>query len=256
MLWWAEDCQYYEFPDRLLAQSAAEIRARHVVRFQEPNLHGRLISRISVGNLVIDREIVTRDFPDGPGEIDVIALYEIDAGRIGKAWFKMGPPRLSVGAVLRRAAAGDADAIRALTRLAYAKWVPIIGREPTPMTVDYQQRVHDHQIDTLYVGNVLVALIELVFEPDHLLIENVAVHPDFQGRGYGRHLLAHAEAVATAHGLPELRLYTNVLFAENLQLYHKLGYRFDRAEPFKSSLTIHMSKPVAGPSHDAQDSAL
>jgi hypothetical protein len=40
------------------------------------------------------REVVTRTFPDGPGEIDVIAIYEIGNGKIEKAWFKMGTPRL------------------------------------------------------------------------------------------------------------------------------------------------------------------
>jgi hypothetical protein len=34
---------------------------------------------------------------------------------------------------LRRAIAADAAAIRELTRQAYAKWVPIIGREPLPI---------------------------------------------------------------------------------------------------------------------------
>ncbi len=94
MLWWSEDCHYYEFPDRLLACGASEIRERHVARFKEPNLHGQLIKRIAVANLVVDQETVTRCFPDGPGEVDVVAIYEIENGRIAKAWFKMGPPRL------------------------------------------------------------------------------------------------------------------------------------------------------------------
>ena len=94
MQWWADDCQYYEFPSRLLADGAAEIRERHVVRFREPNLFGRLINRLSVANLVIDQEIVTRTFPEGPGEIDVIAIYEVENGKIAKAWFKLGSPRL------------------------------------------------------------------------------------------------------------------------------------------------------------------
>ena len=34
---------------------------------------------------------------------------------------------------MRRAVLGDAPAVRALTRDAYAKRVPIIGREPRPM---------------------------------------------------------------------------------------------------------------------------
>jgi hypothetical protein len=91
---WADDCDYYEFPARLLASGAADIRARHMLRFQEPNLFGKLIHRISVANVVVDREIVTRSFPDGPGEVDVLAIYEIDRGKIAKAWFKLGLPKL------------------------------------------------------------------------------------------------------------------------------------------------------------------
>ncbi len=96
MQWWADDCQYYEFPSRLLANGAAEIRERHVVRVREPNLSGRLIHRLSVANLVIDQETVTRTFSEGPGEVDVIAVYEVENGKIAKAWFKLGTPRLGV----------------------------------------------------------------------------------------------------------------------------------------------------------------
>ena len=94
MRWWADDCRYYEFPSRLLANGAAEIRARHVARFKEPNLFGRLIHRMTVGNVVVDHECVTRTFPEGPGEVDVIAIYEIADGKIAQAWFKLGTPRL------------------------------------------------------------------------------------------------------------------------------------------------------------------
>jgi ribosomal protein S18 acetylase RimI-like enzyme len=93
MQWWADDAQYYEFPARLIANGAAAIRERHVVRFREPNLCGRLINRLSVANLVIDQETVTRTFPDGPGEVDVIAIYEVENGKLAKAWFKLGTPR-------------------------------------------------------------------------------------------------------------------------------------------------------------------
>ena len=94
MQWWADDCEYYEFPSRLLAGGAAEIRDRHVKRFEESNLFGRLIHRAVVGNIVVDQECVTRTFPEGPGEIDVLAIYEVADGKIAKAWFKIGTPRL------------------------------------------------------------------------------------------------------------------------------------------------------------------
>jgi len=98
MAWWADDCEYYEFPARLLASGAAQIRERHVTRFTEPNLFGRLIQRSVVDNLVVDQEIVTRNFADGVGEIDVLAIYQIEHGKIAKAWFKMGTPRLATPA--------------------------------------------------------------------------------------------------------------------------------------------------------------
>ena len=244
MQWWADDCQYYEFPSRLLASGAAEVRERHVTRFKEPNLHGALAKRIVVANVVVDQETVTRTFPDGPGEVDVVAIYEVENGKITKAWFKMGPPRLHPVAEIRRAVPSDAPAIRELTRAAYAKWVPAIGREPTPMTVDYDARVRDHRIELLHVDGRLAALIELVPKAAHLLIENVAVLPAFQGQGYGRRLLAHAETVAASLGLSAVRLYTNPLFAGNVQLYGRLGYQVDREEPFKGGVTVYMSKPL------------
>ena len=91
---WAEDAQYFAFPSDLLAEGAQQIRERHEARFQEPDLFGKLIHRMNVGNLVIDREIVTRTLPEGVGHVDVIAIYEVSGGRVIKAWFKMGTPVL------------------------------------------------------------------------------------------------------------------------------------------------------------------
>ena len=91
---WADDCRYYAFPSELLAQGAAQIRERHIERFKEPDLHGRLVNRMVVGNTVIDQEVVTRNFPEGIGEVDVIAIYEVEKDRIARAWFKVGPRRM------------------------------------------------------------------------------------------------------------------------------------------------------------------
>ncbi|WP_137128790.1 nuclear transport factor 2 family protein [Rhizobium sp. FY34] len=92
---WHEDCLYYAFPNEILAAGADDIRARHIERFREPDLHGRLLSRIVLGNLVIDHETVTRNYPQGRGEVDVVCLYEVENGLICKAWFKLGQPRMA-----------------------------------------------------------------------------------------------------------------------------------------------------------------
>ena len=101
---------------------------------------------------------------------------------------------------MRRAVASDAAEVRDLTRQAYAKWVPLIGREPKPMTANYEEAVRRHRIDLLHLEGTLAALIETIPEADHLLVENVAVSPSFQGRGLGRNLMAHAEQLAAAAG--------------------------------------------------------
>ena len=147
--------------------------------------------------------------------------------------------------VLRRATIADAPAVRALTREAYAKWVPIIGREPKPMLADYVEAVQKHRVDLLYLGGELAALIEMIPEAGYFLIENVAVSPAFQKRGFGRKLISHAEQVAASLGYSEIKLYTNKRFDENLQLYGKLGYRIDGEEESGGSVRVNMSKPVA-----------
>lgn len=145
---------------------------------------------------------------------------------------------------LRRAVASDAAAVTALTRAAYAKWVPVIGREPKPMGADFDAAIARHRIDLAYLGGELAALIETILEPEHLLIENVAVAPSFQGHGLGRFLMAHAERLAVEQGRGNFRLYTNKRFAANVQLYLALGYRIDREEESSLGVTVYMSKVV------------
>lgn len=91
MALWADDCEYYAFPPQLLARGLDEVRRRHIERFEEPNRFGWLLGRMVVGNPLVDHETVTRMFHDGPGQVGVIAMYEIEAGRIARAWFRKGP---------------------------------------------------------------------------------------------------------------------------------------------------------------------
>ena len=150
---------------------------------------------------------------------------------------------------LRRATPPDAAAVRALTRDAYAAWVPLIGREPWPMTADYDHAIANHRIDLWEENGTLLALIETIPAPDHLLIENLAVRPDRHGRGLGSKLLQHAESLALASDVRELRLYTNAAFTYNIAYYAKRGFVEFRREPIATNtIAVHMRKPVAGAS--------
>ncbi len=67
--------------------------------------------------------------------------------------------------VIRQATPQDAAAIAGLTRAAYTKWIPVIGREPRPMEANYDETVLKHRFDLLYVDGTLAALIETVKRP-------------------------------------------------------------------------------------------
>ena len=70
------------------------------------------------------------------------------------------------------------------------------------MTADYSLAVRDHVIELLLDESDAVAgLVELIPATDHWLIENVAVDPAHQGKGYGRLLVAHAEELTPVAGL-------------------------------------------------------
>src|SRR3569623_902047 len=73
-----------------------------------------------------------------------------------------GSPASAVAEEIRRAVPADAKALASLTRAAYEKRIPVIGRAPKPMTADYEVAVQEHLIDLLLVDGDLVALVECI----------------------------------------------------------------------------------------------
>jgi ribosomal protein S18 acetylase RimI-like enzyme len=141
----------------------------------------------------------------------------------------------------------DAELIRDLVRRCYAKWVPVVGREPLPMTADYGDALQKHRFTLAYDGADLAGLIETVAQADHLWVENIAVRPDLQGKGIGHRLLDLAEAEARAAGLPELRLLTNAAMAANVGFYQALGFAADPPEPFRGGFIVRLARKVQTP---------
>jgi GNAT superfamily N-acetyltransferase len=145
---------------------------------------------------------------------------------------------------LRRAGPQDAGLVRELTRKAYAKWCDVIGREPLPMSADYDHAVRHHMIDLAFIDDRLVGLVEMILRENDLLVENVCVDPTEQGAGLGRLLVAHAERECRCLGHSVIRLYTNKLFAANLGFYRGLGYEVECEDPFRGGTVVHFRKAV------------
>lgn len=117
------------------------------------------------------------------------------------------------------------------------------------MTVNYEQAVLDHIIELLEKDGAPIALIEVVprplHEPEHLLIENIAVLPDRHGEGIGGVLLQRAEIIARSYRLSELRLYTNAMFSTNVAFYARRGFSEFLREPHPvGGEVVHMKKSI------------
>ena len=91
---YAVDAEQYTLHGERLAKGHEEMRARFLARFAEPDLHARLLSRVVVSNVVVDSELITRNFPEGTGTIEMLCVYEVGGGRIQKASFAVGEKRL------------------------------------------------------------------------------------------------------------------------------------------------------------------
>ena len=145
---------------------------------------------------------------------------------------------------IRKASLDDAKTIAALTDSAYAKYIPLIGRKPQPMTADYAKMVVENSIWLLTLESQPIGVLVLLYEPDNILIYSVVIQPEYQHHGLGRYLLAWAERQALQAGYRSVRLYTNERFEDNLRLYRRLGYQETRREPLLGSTVVHMIKAL------------
>jgi len=146
---------------------------------------------------------------------------------------------------IKRASLEDAATVSAITDAAYSKWIPLIGRKPEPMTVDYAEMIAKQPIHILSVEGKPIAVLVLKHEERQTLIWSVAVHPNYQGLGLGLRLLRLAEEEAHVRGLKSVRLYTNSLFIENVALYKRFGYEESKRESFRGSSLVHLVKKLS-----------
>jgi GNAT superfamily N-acetyltransferase len=127
-------------------------------------------------------------------------------------------------AIVRPARPDDTAAVRRIVDAAYRSYIDRIGRAPGPMNDDYARRISDGQVWLLVGADGVIGILVLEETAEGLLLDNIAVAPDRQGKGHGRVLLRFAEDEARRRGWPEIRLYTNAKMTENIALYRSIGY--------------------------------
>jgi ribosomal protein S18 acetylase RimI-like enzyme len=148
-------------------------------------------------------------------------------------------------AYIRRATMADVPAIEGVTRAAYGPWLPLTHHKPLPMIADYERAVSMDLVDVIDGRTGLVALVHYEIASNECFIASIAVDPEFHARGYGRRLLAHAEATASSGGVERIRLYTNKVMTSNIAWYLRAGYAIDGEQNIDGRIAVHMSKALS-----------
>ena len=126
---------------------------------------------------------------------------------------------------IRPAAGPDADTVALITAEAYQRYVPRIGREPSPMVTDYASTRSARATPGWRRTTArLSASMVVELHPDHLLVENIAVRLLPPRAAASAALLARAEELAVELGYDEVRLYTHETMTENIAYYPRRGY--------------------------------
>jgi len=108
------------------------------------------------------------------------------------------------------------------------------------VSIDIDLSIDTRTVWIAQIKDMIVGVIVLTTYPDHLLLENIAVHPDHGGKGIGKALIRLAESECAEQRLHEIRLSTHRDIAENINLYKHLGWHVIDDIGNK----IHMSKTI------------
>lgn len=131
---------------------------------------------------------------------------------------------------IRLAELGDAEAISATLRAAFAEFEPLYTAAAfaatTPTKDQIEERFGEGPIWVAELTGTIIGTVAAVPRGTELYIRSMAVRPASQGRGIGAQLLSTVEAfAATDDGYRQLVLNTTPFLGAALQLYERYGFR-------------------------------
>jgi ribosomal protein S18 acetylase RimI-like enzyme len=141
---------------------------------------------------------------------------------------------------------GDAADVAAVVEAAYAPYVARIGTKPGPMLDDYDAVIARHIVRVVRAEGAIVGVIVLIEADGGVLLDNIAVAPEAQGRGIGRRLMDFAEAEAARRGYARLDLYTHEMMTENIEIYRRRGFVETDRRTERGFPRVYMAKDLTG----------
>jgi ribosomal protein S18 acetylase RimI-like enzyme len=153
---------------------------------------------------------------------------------------------------LRDYTPADADAVNTVAKAAWQQFQPAFK-------IDWEGFIH-YAANTAALADELDLIIaesegkligvigyvrpqrprEDVFPPEWAVIRMLSVHPEARGQGTGRALTQECIARAKRDGASTIGLHTGPLFGTALDMYLRMGFRFQRALPDRRGNPVNL----------------
>ena len=125
---------------------------------------------------------------------------------------------------LRRANSQDALALALCVEAAYHPHLSQVGGLASTSEAQYIELIALYQVwVVVYQGEIIGGLM-LIPKEAHMLLANIVVRPEHQGKGVGQALLELADSEALSQSYREIHLYTNIDMTENIDMYKRSGW--------------------------------
>lgn len=150
----------------------------------------------------------------------------------------------SVDPATRFKVATQSDIITAARMVfeSYAPYIPIMGKIPPTIFVDFKQHIENNNLWLIESCNEIAGMVVLTSCDDHVLLQSMCVLPSCQGKGFGRLILGFADFYTKSVGKLKIKLYTNSLMERNQSIYRKAGYTETHREPYDWGIRVYMEK--------------
>jgi GNAT superfamily N-acetyltransferase len=146
--------------------------------------------------------------------------------------------------LVRDACPDDAAAVWAVQQAAFLPLVERLPSRPTALGEDeaYLRQLLERALRRVVVVQVageLVASGRVAGAPPQGELKRIAVHPTWQSRGVGRHLIQGLETNARQLGFVRLRAGVRRRLPGNQVFYERLGYQVVAVEPYPPGIDDH-----------------
>ncbi|MCT8137316.1 GNAT family N-acetyltransferase [Anaerobacillus sp. CMMVII] len=102
--------------------------------------------------------------------------------------------------------------------------------------------IHQGDMFSIYLEEILVGVMFFTFEPNNVVeIKNMAISPEFQGRGIGKALINEAFKMYESKGFSKMIVGTANSSISNLAFYQKAGFRMSA---IKKNFFLQYPEPI------------